>query len=327
MREAVFVVNPERVRDLSSLWRHCHQAAAAHGWQADLFVTEAGEASTLLHKYLSAYLLGGDGEPGDKLVFAVGGDGTVRACAHNLVGSGVALAVVPRGTANLFANSLGIPGSLDAALSVGFGGAERSVDVAFADGEPFVAMAGVGLDAAVVGSTTRWSKRHLGWAGYALAALAHLSGPLAEVRIRLDGAEPVAREARTVVVGNVGTLPGGFTLLRGARVDDGLLDVGVLSPRSLVGWADVAQRVVRGRQPPPAARNGDDGVGDGAASGAPVAFFPAYASFEHFRAATVELSAGAPMPRQFDGDLLAPSCSLSVRVAHCALRCRTPVGK
>jgi diacylglycerol kinase family enzyme len=322
MREAVFVVNPARVRDLSSLWRHCHQAAAAHGWEADLFVTEAGEKSAHLHNYLTAYLAGGDREPCDKLVFAVGGDGTVRACAHNLAGSGVPLAVVPRGTANLFANFLGIPGPLGAALSVGFGGAERSVDIAFADGEPFVAMAGMGIDAAVVGATPRWSKRHLGWAGYALAALPQLTGPLRAMRIRLDGAEPLVREARAVVVGNVGTLPGGFTLLPGARVDDGLLDVGVLSPRSLVGWADLARRVV--------AQGHHSGglAGDGANGGRrPGASFPAYASFEHFQAAAVEVSAASPLPRQFDGDLFPPGPTLKVHVAHQALRCRAPRGR
>jgi diacylglycerol kinase family enzyme len=142
------------------------------------------------------------------------------------------------------------------------------------------------------------------------------------MRIRLDGAEPLVREARAVVVGNVGTLPGGFTLLPGARVDDGLLDVGVLSPRSLVGWADLARRVV--------AQGHHSGglAGDGANGGRrPGASFPAYASFEHFQAAAVEVSAASPLPRQFDGDLFPPGPTLKVHVAHQALRCRAPRGR
>ena len=64
--------------------------------------------------------------------------------------------------------------------------------------------------------------------------------------VRLDGGPPLARLARSVVIGNVGLLPGGFALLPDARLDDGLLDVGILAPAGLPGWGLVARRVVTG---------------------------------------------------------------------------------
>ena len=48
-------------------------------------------------------------EEGADLVFAWGGDGTVRRCMGVLAGTGASLAVLPAGTANLFATNLGIP--------------------------------------------------------------------------------------------------------------------------------------------------------------------------------------------------------------------------
>ena len=103
---------------------------------------------------------------GAQLVFAVGGDGTVRACASVLAGSGVRLAIVPRGTANLAAKALRIPRRLSAALATGFGEHETVLDLGVADGAPFAAMAGIGLDAAVVEATQGLLKLRLGWVAY-----------------------------------------------------------------------------------------------------------------------------------------------------------------
>lgn len=274
--------------------RSCREAAEAYGWHAEVLVADNGGRSGELDDELGRYAVGA----GERLVFAVGGDGTVRACARHLVGSGVPLSIVPRGTANLFARALGVPFDLHLALRTGFAGEERLVDLAFADGEAFVAMAGLGVDAAVVEATPALFKAHLGWLGYALTGLAHLASPTVEVSISLDGGKPVTVEAKGVVVGNVGTLPGGFTLLSGARVDDALLDVGVVAPRGLPGWVALARLAVAGRE--------------------------AVGHFKQFRAARVELSAAAELPRQLDGDLLAPGRGLSVEVQHRALLVRVP---
>ena len=257
--------------------------------------TEPGGTGPDLGARLRAYSSG----PGDRLVFAVGGDGTIRACAQALAGTGVALAIVPRGTANLFARALGLPSELAAALSTGFSGRDADLDLPEADGQTFVAMAGLGIDAAVVEGTPKALKDHLGWLAYAVAAVPHLVGPAHEITVCIDDGEPLVRLAHCVVVANVGVLPGGFTLLRGARPDDGLLDVGVLCPRSLVGWLAVARRTVGGRH-------------------------GAERELEHYRGAHVEVSSTAELWRELDGDVISPGRSLSVRLRAGALRVRVP---
>jgi diacylglycerol kinase family enzyme len=294
-KEVAFVINPVRIRRIDAFKNRCRDVAATEGWQPQFMGTEAGETSPQLQAHLSRFVAGS----GDRLVFAVGGDGTVRACVHALAYSGVPLAIVPRGTANLFAHALGLPSKLGPALAVGFGGYQRQVDLAVADGSPFVAMAGVGLDAAVVRSTPRVLKDHLGWVGYGVGALAHLGSSTKEMTVRLDGGELLVRRAQSVVVGNVGILPGGFALFPGASLDDGLLDVGILTPKGLLGWASVARWVVAGKHHPGR-------------------------QFEHYTARHVEVSTAAELPRELDGDVIAPGSSLVVNVWHQALLVRAP---
>ena len=258
---------------------------------------EAGEGKDQLYTHLRRFAGEGDGR--DRLVFAVGGDGTVRACAHALAGTGTPLAVVARGTGNLFARGMGLPIDLGRALAVGFDGRDCRVDLGTADGQTFTAMAGIGIDAAVVGSTPRLFKEHLGWLGYALAAVPQLGRPPHEMRVHIAGREPVTTRAQCVVVGNVGVMPGGFGIFPGARMDDGLLDVGVLFPKSVLGWALMARTVLSKGH-----------------------FADRY--FAHFQGSEVEVTASEQLPRQLDGDAIAPGRSFVFSVLPGALRARVP---
>jgi undecaprenyl-diphosphatase len=290
-RTAAFVVNRTRVRDWAQVSRRCRAAAAAGGWDCLLLETAVDDAGTgLTHRALAT---------GARLVFAVGGDGTVRACAQALAGTGVPLAIVPRGTANLAARALGVPPGLGAALAVGFGGHERRIDLAVANGITYAAMAGIGVDAAVVGATPERLKARAGWLAYAATGARHALGRRTTFRVRLDGAEPLTRRARSVVVGNVGLLPGGFLLLPDARLDDGLLDVAILAPSSPLGWARVAYRVMAG------SRHEDW-------------------QLERHQARGIEIRAAGELPREIDGEVIQPGRSLTVTVAPAALVVRVP---
>lgn len=291
---AAFVVNRNRVRHFARLRHRSAAAAAASGWETELLETRSADA--------------GDGATreavagGAQLVFAVGGDGTVRACAEALAGSQVPLAIVPRGTANLVATALGIPSSLGAALAVGFGQHQRRIDLAVADSVTFAAMAGIGLDAAVVGATAAGLKGAAGWVGYAATGVRRLAGTRTNFEIRLDGGEPLHRQARCVVVGNAGLLPGGFVLLPDARPDDGLLDVGILAPAGPFGWPRVAWRVLT-------RSHHDDGV------------------LERHKARSVEIASAERLPRQADGELIGTADSLTVALAPGGLLVRVPEGR
>jgi diacylglycerol kinase family enzyme len=291
MPTAAFVVNRNRIRRLAKLNRRSAAAAAARGWKIELLETRSADAGDGATRQAVA--------GGAQLVFAVGGDGTVRACAQALAGSQVPLAIVPRGTANLVATALGIPSSLGAALAVGFGPHERRIDLAVAGDLTFAAMAGIGLDAAVVGATAAGLKGAAGWLGYAATGVRRLAGARTRFEIRLDGGEPIARRARCVVVGNVGLLPGGFVLLPDARPDDGVLDVGILAPAGPFGWPRVGWRVLtRSRR--------EDAV------------------LERYQARRIEIAAGDQLPRQADGELIGTATSLTVALAPGGLLVRVP---
>ena len=291
MPGVAFVVNGSLVRGGGRLLALCGEAAARHGWRAEFLVTDKAEAGVTAAN--SAALDGID------LVVAVGGDGTVRGCAEGLAKTGVPLGIVPHGTANLLARTLRVPAHPRAALAVALdsGGVDRTIDLAVADDVPFTAMAGMGLDAAVVGGTRL--KHQFGWLAYAMSGAVHLTLPPTRFSIRLDGGAPVERTARSVVVGNSGLLPGGFSLLPDARPDDGLLDVGVLAPRGPFGWPRVATRVL-------AHSRHEDRM------------------LERFQARQVEIIASAPLPREIDGELVTTSRSLTVSVQPGALTVRMP---
>jgi diacylglycerol kinase family enzyme len=238
-------------------------------------------------------------EDGADLVVAVGGDGTVRACAQALAGTDVRLAIVPAGSANLVARTLRLPRGPGAALAVAFLGADRRIDVLSADGLIGAAMAGIGVDAAVVAATSGWLKQRAGWPAYAAASARQLLDDLVEFTIRLDDGPSLRRRARSVVVGNTGQLPGGFPILPAAVPDDGQLDVAILAPASLAGWVSVGYRAVRGSIR-------DDVL------------------LERLRARRVDLTASRALPRQIDGEVIAASSRLSAAVRPGALVVRVP---
>ncbi len=292
MALVAFVVNRTLLRDPRRFLQRCRTAAEDRGW--DPWFGPAGGAQDSLALTRRAVAAGAS------LVFAAGGDGTVRACAEALAGTGVPLAIVPLGTANLTARALGVPPRGGRAVEAGFGGRDHTIDLARVDGGTwFTAMAGIGLDAAVVAAAGERLKRRLGWAAYAAAGVRRLALPPREFTIAPDGAEPLRRRARSVVVANAGLLPGGFTLLPAARLDDGLLDVGILAPSGGWDWIRLAGRVLARD------RRQDRALGC-------------------LQARRVQVSADAVLPRQVDGEIVAPGRALTVSVCPGTLVVRLP---
>ena len=117
--------------------------------------------------------------------------------------------------------------------------------------------------------------------------------------VRLDEGPPLTRLARSVVVGNVGLLPGGFALLPDARLDDNVLDVGILAPASPVGWCR-GRPAGAHRQPP---RRPEPGAVPGR---------------------RIEIQADAELPREVDGEVISPGRSLTITLRPGALLVRVP---
>jgi diacylglycerol kinase family enzyme len=304
----VFVINPAATRHLASLERRCHGAALNHGLNP-IFWDRPSELDS--HEHRTAALVRCVVDHGAELVVAVGGDGTVRVCAEAARLSGVALGILPTGAANLLAHALGVPFALEDGLATALQHHESPIDLAVSEELTSVVMAGVGLDAAVVGSTPPWLKRHLGWLGYALGGLSHVNDGLHEFEVRIDDAPPIHRRAHSVVVGNVGLLPGGFALLPHARPYDGMLDVGIVPSLSVGRWVQLgASLVTVGLQTHLLRRS--------------TAVSPFSGLVETFRARHVEIVADKDLPRQADGEPIEPARSLCLHVEERSLRVRVP---
>jgi YegS/Rv2252/BmrU family lipid kinase len=184
-------------------------------------------------------------DEGAELIFAWGGDGTVRRCIGELAGSDARLAVLPAGTANLFATNLGIPDDIERAVAVGLRGARRRLDVGRFAGERFAVMAGVGFDAAMIRDSDDL-KDKVGRVAYLWSGSKNLPAEVFEAKIRVDGTKWFDGRASCILVGNVGELFGGVRVFPDAHADDGLLEVGVVTAEGLVQWTRTLARTAAG---------------------------------------------------------------------------------
>ncbi|WP_442805794.1 diacylglycerol kinase family protein [Streptomyces sp. NBC_01341] len=253
---------------------------------------------------------------GATLVVVCGGDGTIRAAAESLAGTDVPLVVVPCGTGNLLARNLGLPVKPAEALAVALGGAPRRIDLGLIEGDGlapthFTVMSGAGLDAAMLEGTSDRAKAVIGWPAYVMAGLRELRAPRMRLTVSVDGAKPLRRSARMVLIANTGKVQGGAALVPDARPDDGLLDLLILDPRGPAGWLSAAGSLLR---PHPHAKSGPDGPH---AAGE-------HRSVEYFTFRRAEIRFDAPQPRELDGDPAGSGRHLTAQVRPGALSVLMP---
>ena len=180
---------------------------------------------------------------GADVVFVWGGDGMVQRCAGVLAGSRASLAIVPAGTANLFAANLAIPSDIAGAVEIGLNGARRLLDVGRLNGERFVVMAGMGFDAAMIrGAGDGNLKDRFGRLAYIWSGAANLRSKPFRARVKVDGTVWYEGKASCILLGNVGKLFGGVEAFEDARPDDGRLEVGVATADGLLEWGRVLAR-------------------------------------------------------------------------------------
>jgi diacylglycerol kinase (ATP) len=184
-------------------------------------------------------------DEGAELVFAWGGDGMVQRCVDVLAGSSVGLAIIPAGTANLFASNLGIPQDIEQAVAIGLRGDRRELDVGTFNGERFAVMAGAGFDAAMI-RDAGGIKDRFGRAAYVWTGAKNLRLKPFGAKIEVDGAEWFKGKATCILLGNVGKLFGGLEAFEDARADDGKLEVGVVTADGVLDWSRMITRAVAG---------------------------------------------------------------------------------
>lgn len=171
-------------------------------------------------------------------ILVLGGDGALNAAAPGLIASGLPLGVLPGGTANDFARTMGIPAEIDAALDCILAGKLRTIDLGEVNGRPFFNVASFGLSVTLAKALTRESKKRWGVFAYALAAARALATARpfhAEIDALCADGERTRVRAKSwqIAVGNGVYYGGGMAVRDGAAIDNGLLELYSLEMESL----------------------------------------------------------------------------------------------
>ena len=225
MPRALLITNPAAARTEPIAVNTVLRTLRNAGWQAEALATGGPGDARLLAEY-------GVNE-GVDVVAVFGGDGTTMQAAAALVGTDIALGVIPGGTGNLLAGNLRIPASPARAARALVNARPKLFDLGRMDrpaGAQYFAVAcGAGYDARVMAGTLSEHKRRWGMAAYVATTLRLMSELRSSLHsITIDGVEYEANAA-LVLVANCGeVIPPFVKLGPGISPDDGLLDVIVI---------------------------------------------------------------------------------------------------
>lgn len=262
-------------------------------------------------------------QDGADLVVAAGGDGTVRLVASVLAGTDTRMGIIPAGTGNLLARNLDIPlEDPSAAMTAAMAGYDRRIDVgwlrtggsvseAAASAEQiFLVIAGFGADAEMIGHTDDTMKKRLGWVAYVFGGVRTILGRSVDVVLDFPDGTRRAHKARTVLLGNVGRLPGGFVLMPDATADNGRLEIVVAGWKGAAGFSQVLTEVVTPKLVPKGK----------------FAETTRLSTMERYQASELRVATTKAQPVQLDGDTDSEATHLIARIDPGVLRLRVPEG-
>lgn len=274
-------------------------AFAAAGINAAVKLVRGPELARTVHEALSP--AAGSGAAPDVIVVG-GGDGSLGTAAGHLVGSEVALGVLPLGTLNHFARDLGLPLELEDAVRTIASGYTRHVDVADVNGNIFINNSSIGLYPYMLSSRDRQRRRFgLGkWAAMILAfCRAMLRFPIHRLYIRALNETKPRRTPCVLIANNLYNLD---AVSFGARsaLDQGELGVYVAVSRSRLRFLILTIKAIAGR-------------------------LSQEHDFELFRVAQIEIRSRAKRLRvAIDGELKTMRPPLHYRIRPRALRVIVP---
>ncbi len=244
MKSVLLIFNPIAARTRKSVFESVRGVFSDAGWDIRTANTEHdADAKQLAQQGVEA---------GADVIAVYGGDGTTIMAVEGMMGSGIALGLLPGGTGNLLAGNLRLPRNPVKAAEVIVNGTPTPIDLGRLTSGDFVRHfsvgCGAGFDAEIMTGTTGMAKRRFGMAAYVAKTL-EVIGKLQVVkhRITIDG-NTLEVDATSVLVVNCGEIiPPILKLKKGISVTDGLLDVVLLNPTGYMESAGVFWEMVSGR--------------------------------------------------------------------------------
>ena len=218
------------------------------------------------------------------IIVAAGGDGTVIQVISGMVDSSIKLGIIPNGTGNMLSSDLGIPLNTKKAVEVIQGKNTKKIDIGKINDRYFAFLAGCGLDSEIMRDTTRERKRKLGlWAyfveGFKLAFRSRKR--FIRFKIKIDDKKPFKTIGISVMAANSANILGQFfTLAPHASLNDGFLDLIIISPRSMFDYFPVLFQIITRRS-----------LSD-------------ERKIRYFRAKEIEISSEPVLNIQADGDII-----------------------
>lgn len=184
-------------------------------------------------------------------VFTLGGDGTAIEVIGALANEGPPVGVLPGGTGNVIARTLGTSLNSGRAVRALLDGDEARIDLGrLSTGQRFAIGMGVGLDAAMIAGAPAPLKRRLGFFAYVLSAIGAVFRMKSfRVRLTVDG-KTIEMDAAAVLIANFGAVLNDLIAFGdGIRRDDGFLDACIYSPRNLLDATRILWMMSRKRFP------------------------------------------------------------------------------
>lgn len=241
MKNIAFIINPisgakEAQSAKKKLPKQIMQTLDAKQWLPNIVYTEyAGHATELAYQYARM---------GFDAVVAVGGDGTVNEVARGLKDTKTAMGIIPMGSGNGFARHLEIPMRPQKALEMLNHSEPISVDYGLANGRVFVCTCGTGFDAVVAYNFANSNKR--GFMTYIQNTIKQaFSYQPQTYHIVGDGLD-VTHKAFLITFANANQWGNDAKIAPKASVQDGQMDIMLMSSHAIIGSASLALRLFTG---------------------------------------------------------------------------------
>lgn len=212
--------------------------ASPHPVEWEIFRTYARGDATHLAKHAS--------DEGADIVVAAGGDGTCGEVVNGIAGGQAAFGVIPVGTGNDFARTIGVFGELETAIDILFSDHSRMVDLGKIGDRWFLNVAGCGFDAKVAERVNR-GYRHLN------DSMAYIAGVLQTLisfksphfKLTMDGST-YESDGMLCTIANAPSYGGGMRVAPQAEIDDGVLDICFLKHAGRIEFLRAFPKVFKG---------------------------------------------------------------------------------